>query len=110
MLSGLGKHETMQAVGKISISMFHAMQAASSKWQATVEQHLHAKATPLAPPVLGLALPLLLDKVVQGHIDAPWHLLQGGCRLRLSNVCLQDCFMVHDAPAFLRVHTSRPCR
>ena len=51
---------------------------------ASGKQHLHAKATPLAPPVLGLALPLLLDKVVQGHIDAPWHLLQGGRRAEVE--------------------------
>ena len=67
--------------------------------QAAVEQHLHAKTTSLAPPVLGLTLPLLLDQVVQGHVDAPWHLLQEGCRAESSIVCLQDCLLVHDAPA-----------
>ena len=52
--------------------------------QQVARQHLYAKATPLAPPVLGLDLPLLLDKVVQGHIDAPWHLLQGGRRAEIE--------------------------
>ena len=64
-------------VGKTKHQHVHA----SCQWQATVKQHLHSNATPLTPPVLRLALPLLLDKVVQGHVDAPWHLLQGDAEL-----------------------------